>query len=901
MIGRDRELHQLMQLASSSQPRAAIVAGEPGMGKTRLIAEFLSKLTPETVVLVGHAEPGSLARPYEVLMDALSGEPDVSRQRLDELADTGRSAVERLHAGLALLNELIGDRPAVIVFEDLHWADSESAALFERLADLDTAKLIIGTFRPGDLDGRSPATGLLSRLDRRRPVTRIELEPLTEAETGAFVAAVAGQPATVRAVSSLHRRTGGNPFFLEELLRGHEGEDPELLCEHPLPWSVTEVLRRHVADLDPRDQRVLDAAAVLGHRVPFDLLATVSGTSEDELISALGVLVERGVLVETGEDEFTFRHALVRESVTGRLLGRQRRRLHEAALETLLTAGGSDPAMVAKHAQAAGRYEDMVAAARKGTELYLSIGSAHQALSLAEMGLEEAGEDAPLLAAAARSAWLAGLNEDASEYAKRWRDAAASNVDRAHAQALMIRLAWEADEIAVMEQLTTEIQALLEELPPGDDQALAMSAVAQSALLRDEPEEALRWAERALALAEEMDLTKAKLSALAEKGMALTDRPATAAEGRAILVGLVDAAEKADEWVLAARSLNVLVQSLPPADPAEHAEMLERMRVNAERAGFESTAVAAYYQGRARVAMREGDLKAAITALEQGRSRDLSYVRRGRKADVHAVFLAGLYLEASEFTKASRVIDDLRQLQLPSTLIVPALAFHLACRTNNIAAAESYLEEVFTAVREQTWRSGAQANDLITAAIYAGLPLKSLRRMVSELLDINVWDEYRTLIDATVAQASGNHAEAIKGFQEALTAELLNPHQRGSAAVGHAHSLMAQNRAAEAVPYLDQASKLLAKWGGWRVEKLRSVRAEAGLAPDGGTREVTGTGALTPREREVAMLIAAGLTNAELARRLYISPKTAAIHVSSILHKLGVTSRTQVKDVVSGG
>lgn len=678
MVGRDRELRQLMQLASSLRPRAAIVAGDPGMGKTRLISEFLRTLPAETVVLVGHADPGSLSRPYEVLMDALAGLAEVPRQQLEQLGDTTRSAVERLHSGLSLVSEIIGDRRAVIVFEDLHWADSESAALFERLADQDGPRLIIGTVRPGEIDGRSPATGLLSRLDRRHQVARLELEALTEAETGAFVAAVAGQPATFRAVASLHRRTGGNPFFLEELLRGHEGEDPESLCEHPLPWSVTEALRRHVADLAPPDQRVLETAAVLGHRVPFDLLATVTGTSEEALIESLGVLVERGVLVETGEDEFTFRHALVRESVTGRLLGRQRRRLHEAALEALLAAGGSDPAMVARHAQAAGRYEDMVAAARKGTALYLSIGSAHQALTLAEMGLSEAGEDSPLLASAARAAWLAGLNDDAAEYAKRWRDAAESNVDRAHAQALMIRLAWEADEIAEMEQLTREIQVLLEELPPGNDQALAMSAVAQSALLRDEPDEALRWAERALVLAEEQSLTTARLSALAEKGMALTDRPATAAEGRGILVDLVDEAEKADEWVLAARALNVLVQSLPPKSPVEHAELLERMRVNAERAGFESSAVAAYYQGRARVSMREGDLKAAITALEQGRSRDLSFVRRGRKQDVHAVFLAGLYLEAGEFTKAGRVIDDLRQIQQPWALTVPALAFHLA-------------------------------------------------------------------------------------------------------------------------------------------------------------------------------------------------------------------------------
>jgi DNA-binding CsgD family transcriptional regulator len=114
-------------------------------------------------------------------------------------------------------------------------------------------------------------------------------------------------------------------------------------------------------------------------------------------------------------------------------------------------------------------------------------------------------------------------------------------------------------------------------------------------------------------------------------------------------------------------------------------------------------------------------------------------------------------------------------------------------------------------------------------------------------------------------------------------------------AVSLARGHIAQDRLSEATLYLDMASELLAKWGGWRVAQLTQVRASAGL---GAERTVTGTGALTPREREVALLIAEGLTNADLARRLYISPKTAAIHVSSILHKLGVASRNQVKDAL---
>ena len=178
-----------------------------------------------------------------------------------------------------------------------------------------------------------------------------------------------------------------------------------------------------------------------------------------------------------------------------------------------------------------------------------------------------------------------------------------------------------------------------------------------------------------------------RLAALVEKGSALTERPQTAAEGRAMLAGLVDEAEKAGEWVLAARALNNLVQGVPPTSPAEHAEMLERMRVDAERAGFESLAVAAYFQGRARLAMREGDLRAAIAALEQGRDRDRGYRRRGRRADYHAVFLAGLYLEAGELDRVEQIIADLRGAAQSSTdSTIPGLAFHLACRRGDLGA-----------------------------------------------------------------------------------------------------------------------------------------------------------------------------------------------------------------------
>jgi DNA-binding CsgD family transcriptional regulator len=910
MIGRDHELRQLTQLVSSGRPQVAILGGEPGIGKTRLVAELLESLPDEAVVLVGHAEPESLARPYEVLLDALdgwAGEP-VAEAELAALTDPARNPVERLHTGLEIVARCAGDRPAVIVFEDLHWVDSESAALFERLADRSGSQLLVGTYRPDEITSRHPVSGLLARLERRHTVTHVRLERLSEADTASLLASVTGRPVGYRTVAALYHRTGGNPFFLEELLRCCEGAgmDVDSLCDEPLPWSLAEVLRRQLDDLDPDSQRILEAAAVLGQRVPFDLLATVTGTGEDELVTVLRKLVTRGVLVESGEDEFGFRHALVREALTDQMLGRQRRRLHEVALEALLAGGEPDPALVAHHAGAAGRYDEMVAAARRGAALYLSIGSAYQALRLAEQGLAEVGDDVELLRAAARAAWLAGLGEDAVGYARRWRDLAADPVDRADALYLLIRLAWESDDLAGMKALTEAIEATIGELAPGPDQARAMTAIAQSAVLCDQTGTAVAWADRALALADQLDLPEVRLAALVEKGLALADQPATAEQGRTILAGLVDEAEKRGEWVLAARALNMLVQAPAPGTsvPAQ-AEDLERMRLDAERAGFEWLAVAAYYGGRARLAVRDGNLSAAIAALTEARSRDRGYahVRRGPRLLPHAVFLAGLSLESGELDRVDELVAELAQaVELPPPT-VPGLVFHAACRRGDPRAAELLDQVIERFAAEPLWRTGDHAHDLLSAARYAGLPLPRLRRLVEVSLPSDQEDDWRTLVTAQLVEAAGDPAAALAGYRAALAGDepgpgwSLPPSVRGTAHVGAARCLLALDRPAEATAHAGAAAELLSRWSGWRVAQLSEVQARLGLTPPDGEPDVD---ALTPREREVALLLADGLTNTELARRLYISPRTAAVHVSHILRKLGVASRTEVRSALAG-
>jgi DNA-binding CsgD family transcriptional regulator len=894
MIGRDGELRRLARLAADGQPHVALVVGEAGIGKTRLLGELVRTLPAGTLLLSGQAEPGSLGRPLELLLNALDstgGGYDTAEKELRAtVEDLSRSQVERLHAGLDLIQRRLAHAPVVIIFDDLHWADPESVALFERIADLPRSdRLLVGSYRPDEVSSRHPLAATVGRLQRRHSVTHIRLDHLGLAETSAFLTAATGRAPTYRSAVALHQRTGGNPFFLEELLRADGGvADAEELCDLPLPWNLAEALRRQIDDLDPGSRRTVETAAVLAHRIPFDLLATVTGTPEDELIEQLRELVRRGVLVEAGEDEFTFRHALVREAIRDQLLARQRRRVHESAFEALVAAGGDD-ALIAKHARGAGRYDDMVAAARRASAHFLSIGTPFQALQQAEMGLEEAPDDIELLATAAMASWHSGLLDDAADHARRWYDQSGTPRERIGPICLLLRLAWDVDDLDEINRLTDKLDRLVDELPDSAERGRAMVALAQSYMFRDLVEPTVGWADRAAELGARLGLPAVELGGLLEKGLVLCSTTATLESASALLRTVAERAEAAGEWLIAARAFKGFLYSLPPSSYEEQLQFLEHMRRNAERAGFESLAVSAYHQGRARLAMHEGDLAAAISTIEEGRRRDGDYVRSRRSYDYYLPIAAGLAMEAGDLDRAEHVLAVMRPLDGPAALDVPGLDFHLACRRSDLPRAQAALDDLLTRIEFTGAHSGAFAHDIMAAAIHGGLPRADIGRLAKAVDGPEIRPAWRTLLTAQLGELDGHHGEALGHYLEAVDSAGLPPAPRGTAAVGAARCLVRLGRQAEARTRLATAEDLLSRWSGWRVAEVDDLRQRLGLPVRSRVEDP-----LTPREREIANLLAEGLTNADLARRLYISPKTAAVHVSNILRKLGVSSRTEV-------
>lgn len=891
MVGRDTELRRLARLLDVGQPQVAMVAGEPGIGKTRLIRELAAITPPGTRVLIGQADPGTLSRPFELLLDAIDQAADpIDPTLLAAVTDTGRAMVDRLRAGIDLVRTLVSSGPSMIVFEDLHWADSESAALFERIADLPApARLLIGTYRPDEVTRRHPIADLLTRLDRRHAVNHLRLARFTLTDTSAFLAAVSGRPAPYRAAVTLHHRTGGSPFFLEELLRAANNRDMEQLCEQPLPWSLAEALRRQLDEIDPERQRVVEAAAVLGRKIPFDLLAAVTRTPEDVLIATLRDLVRRGLMVELGEDEFSFRHALTREALVDHLLGRERRRLHELALETLLATGSNDWALVAHHARGAGRYDDVIPAARQGAASYLAIGSPYQALQLAEDGLAEAPNDVDLLSCAAQAAWLIGLLDDANRHARRWLAATTTPQDHAAALRLLIRVAWESSRFDDMTALTDELESVIAVLPRSPDLARAMATAAQSYMLRELPDAAVAWVDRTIALTDEFDLPQVRVAAEVEKGSSLTLTAETAQEGGQLLLKAAAEAEKIGEWLLAARAINNLIETDLVFSPDELACLIERMRADAERAGFDSLAVTAYHNAQARLAIQKGNLAAAIGAVEEGRRRDQGLLRTTHGVDHHSALLAGLTLEADEVDRAAAIVAGITSARERLTYVIPGLEFHVACRLGDTERAEAALDDIFGVIAESGPPAGDYTHDLVSAALFAGLDLTRIRELAGLMrrLPVEAWG---WLVDGQLAEVAGEPLVALTAYLRAAAEPPLPPAPKGTAETGAARCLLALGRPDEARAHAQRAAELLRRWAGWRVAQLESVNARLGIP-----QEAVGTTVrLTPREREVALLLASGLTNAELARRLYISPRTAAVHVSSILAKLGLSSRTQV-------
>jgi DNA-binding CsgD family transcriptional regulator len=397
-VGRTGELEKLEgALASAAAGRGStfLIAGEAGIGKTRLVLELADRArTDGTTVLTGRCiDLVGTGLAYLPLVEALrplrhssavAGVPGGLRELsrlVPELArpptsvpiegDAALSQVRLFEELLAVLERLSTAAPLLLVLEDLHWADASTLDLVAFLAHAAGAEriVIVGTYRSDELGPAAALQGLVTEFLRDREATVLELGPLDREDIELLVLAADPETRSAELASTIYTRSEGNPFFAEELLAAAARDD------ETLPRVLRDALLQRVARLDAVSRSVLRMAAAAGRDVPYALLAAVISLPEQKLLTALEQAVEHGVLVpDQSARAFRFRHALLAEAVYATLLPGEREAVHGRLASALaanptLVASRTATGEVAQHWAAAGRpVEALVASVQAASD-----------------------------------------------------------------------------------------------------------------------------------------------------------------------------------------------------------------------------------------------------------------------------------------------------------------------------------------------------------------------------------------------------------------------------------------------------------------------------------------------------------------------------------------------------
>ena len=398
-IGRSEELERLGSLVglgrSEDASVAVLVGGDAGVGKTRLITELIAGVTGAGgQASVGHcADLGDSPLPYlpftQILGRISSESPaqakalvrrrpallrlmpatDNETEESPPLTDTDRSNL--FEAVSATFHHLAASQPLLWVVEDVHWADRSTREMITYLLLHPTASpaTLIMTYRLDDLHRRHPLRPVLGEWSRLAGVERLTVPPLDESEVRGMVRSMQDSDLTEADVDTIVSRADGNPFFVEELVGASTAGSKRL------PVDLSDLLLVRIDSLDETARTVVKAASVGGPEVSHGLLAAVVGADDADLEGALRAAVDAKVMVATGGDRYSFRHALLSEAVYGDLLPGERVRLHAAYVRAL----GEQPsagtaADLARHARGA---HDHVTAAKA------SVLAGDEAISLA--------------------------------------------------------------------------------------------------------------------------------------------------------------------------------------------------------------------------------------------------------------------------------------------------------------------------------------------------------------------------------------------------------------------------------------------------------------------------------------------------------------------------------------
>ncbi|WP_165969981.1 helix-turn-helix transcriptional regulator [Nonomuraea terrae] len=899
LVGRSIELAGLarvLQSAADGVAGVALVGGDAGIGKTRLVSELAAEARERGFnVLVGQCAELGDALPYLPLADALRGaEPAVreaaaAHPMLGQLLPGSESAPSTGLTQQRLFGSLLGllaeVQPVLFVIEDLHWADRSTRDLLVFLSRMVQSErvCVVGTYRTDDLHRRHPLRSVLAELKRLPTVMSLELGPLDPGALSDYVASLGDLDA--HGLGLIVSRAEGNPFYAEELFAAvAEGDS--------LPDGLASLLLSRVEVLSEAGQRVLRAAAVAGRRVEDDLLREVSGLPLAEFEQAVREIVSRGLLRIDGPG-YAFRHALLQEAVYTDLLPGERTRLH-AAFARLLTS----PAELAHHHLAGHDLAGALAASAEAGRAAERVGApaeAHRHYDRA-LGLWDRVDDAARL-----------VGESRERLAFRSAVMAADSGDN-HRAVTQLRALPQTSEVS--ERLAYYLYEL-------DDSAGAMAAAEHAVESAGSPSELARaqatYARTLLWSSRHQEVETYCLRALetaraagardAEVGALLT--LATFLEHRGDLT-------RAHELVDAAC-----------AEGSSDLAMDLRARFHHARIHYDQ-GLLAYAAGAA----DEGIQMASETGLKWSTyGTDLRFLR----------FL--VHYAAGEWDQAETVAAGFgARVGTPPEALLSSFALFVEVG-RDLPAVEGrlgWLRPFWDDVLIAYMSRGLAAEH----ALWHGDPATALdhvRAVMARLIDGDVgsirlaatglWalaelgttegaDELRErarfALDLGPTGEGGHIGPEGQAWGLRVEAEWHRVHGRLDVELWRRvveafdfgfvyETARARWRLAEALLAAGDREAAHVEWELARevAGKLRAVPLENALlefgrrARFGGGPAAPADAGLTAREVEVLRLVAEGLTNREIAERLFIAQKTVSVHVSNILGKFAVSTRTQ--------
>ncbi|PKV90064.1 AAA family ATPase [Streptomyces sp. TLI_146] len=934
LIGREAQLEALTQ-AAAQPPCVLVITGESGIGKTRMVHEILRTPALEGLPhLTGHCTETAEASALAPVIDALSCLPATALREvppriagvlapllptlagllpapLPVLQDARAERHRRLRAAHALL---ASTGPAVLILEDIHWADASTREFLRMLTTALPAHLTVILTDRDDTPAAAAYPSAGSWLSGTH-AHEIRLTPLTAAETGELAAQLMGTDHTSEQFTEhLHQRTAGIPFAIEEVIRligdggGALPTDGTAIDQVGLPAPVRRVFLERLSLLSEQARDIIAAAAVAARPVTVDLLADIADLPRADTRRAVIMALDHGVLFPGPAGTLAFRHSLARQAAYETFCEFERRPLHLRAAKAVLAHISPPPLTeIAHHYQQAGRTKEYL----RYTEAAGDRATAHGDPSTATCHYLTALNDHPganarirlgiKLGIAAQSAMphdgvIPALQRILAEDSP---PQSAAGELRLYLGTLMRNQAGLG--LAGLNEISRAATELADTAP--ELAARAMSAIAIPSLKGWPLKQHLAWLDRAEAL----------IPRIADP----VQRTAIAANKASVLMF----AGEPDAWSAAA--------DLPqtPSSPAEEVQ-LARARVNLAHAttALGHPVAAQEYLAQANAILENNGIPYLealaetahlLLAWTTGHWRDLG--ERAHRATVlfgdirdlaaesHLVRgLVALHSQGDTAAARADLVHAARTTQLDTGIVLPASAAALA-RIHLAAGRSAHAQTETLSALDHIRRTGGWiwATDLAPAAVEA-LNRTGRHEQADQLVE-----EFAHGIDghhapaasasllacrAHLAEAHQRHDEAATLFARAALAwtQVGRPLETGHALQGAALCALVcdRRRAEEYIPRaLDTYRSIGAKWD---LGNCHRLLRRHGITRDGKRGPIGHGDTLTPREHQVALLAAQGLTNRAIAEDLHVSSRTVEQHVAKAIRKLGVSNRTQL-------